>query len=81
MTPFHLSFNSDNTLLVGAAHSDFDGDGCPDVLVLTKNESHQLGISAFIYWNVGQRLSSQFRKADFNFLTYPFFPPNLKRFL
>eukprot|EP00112_Aurelia_sp_Birch-Aquarium-sp1_P012728 Seg2680.1 transcript_id=Seg2680.1/GoldUCD/mRNA.D3Y31 product="T-cell immunomodulatory protein" protein_id=Seg2680.1/GoldUCD/D3Y31 len=51
-----LSF-SDNTLIVGAAHSDFDGDGCPDILLLTKNETKQKKLDIFVYWNVDQRLS------------------------
>ena len=61
ITEFFID-SSDNTLLVGVAHSDFDGDGCPDVLVLTKNETYQKAVSAYIYWNVAERLDVKYRK-------------------
>eukprot|EP00794_Sanderia_malayensis_P018625 gene18625-20502_t len=51
-----LVFN-DDTLIVGVAHSDFNGDGCPDILLITKNNTHQIHVDVYIYWSINSILS------------------------
>ena len=53
-------------LVVGAAHSDFDGDGCPDVLLFTRNGTQQTTVDVYIFWNVNEKLDQNHSKLTEN---------------
>ena len=52
----HFVFCNSDTI-VNVSPSDFDGDGCLDVLISTQSQTADKGITVFVYWGNSQTLT------------------------
>ena len=47
---------SDSQIIVNVSPSDFDGDGCLDVLIATGSENASSRVTVYVYWGNLQSL-------------------------
>lgn len=51
-------FCSSDTTIVNVSPSDFDGDGCLDILISTQSQTDSKTITVYVYWGNSQTLGT-----------------------